>query len=58
MKTVRRLSFKSLACLLAVTVTLAARHFHVWPAVISRLERGLRRDDDLAQQYRTWLAAA
>ena len=41
-----------------ITVTLAARHFDVWPAVISRLERGLRRDDDLARQYRTWLAAA
>jgi transposase len=41
-----------------ITVTLAAQHFDVWPAVISRLERGLRRDDDLAQQYRTWLAAA
>jgi transposase len=41
-----------------ITVTIATRHFDVWPAVISRLERGLRRDDDLAQQYRTWLAAA
>jgi transposase len=41
-----------------ITVTVAARHFDVWPAVISRLERGLCRDDDLARQYRTWLAAA
>jgi len=41
-----------------IPVTLAARHFDVWPGVISRLEPGLRRDDDLARQYRTWLAAA
>ena len=41
-----------------ITVTVAARHLDVWPAVISRLERGLRRDDDLARQYRSWLAAA
>jgi len=30
----------------------------VWPAHISTIERGLRRDDDLAQHYRTWLATA
>jgi transposase len=41
-----------------ITVTVAALHFDFWPAVISRLECGLRRDDNLAQQYRTWLAAA
>ena len=35
----------------------AAQHFNVWPTAISRLERGERRDDDLAEQYRTWLAA-
>jgi len=28
------------------------------PATISRLERGLLRDDTLADQYRAWLAAA
>ncbi|MFB6990966.1 hypothetical protein [Streptomyces sp. NPDC056304] len=30
----------------------------VWPAVISCVERGTRRDDDLASAYRDWLTAA
>ncbi|MFH8475997.1 transposase [Streptomyces sp. NPDC018000] len=29
-----------------------------WPAVISCIERGTRRDDDLAGAYRDWLTAA
>lgn len=41
-----------------ITVTAAANHFGVWPTVISRIERGLQRHDTLADQYRTWLAAA
>ena len=41
-----------------ITVTAAANHFGVWPTVISRIERGLQRDDTLANQYRTWLNAA
>jgi hypothetical protein len=41
-----------------ITLTAVANHFGVWPAAISTLERGLRRDDNLAQRYRTWLAAA
>lgn len=41
-----------------ITVTAAANHFGVWPTVISRIERGLQRDDTLADQYRTWLKAA
>ena len=41
-----------------LTLTAAAHHFGVWPTVISRLERGLHRNDQLAQHYRTWLAAA
>ncbi len=41
-----------------ITVTAAANHFGVWPTVISRLERGLKRDDQLAATYRDWLAAA
>ena len=41
-----------------ITLTTVADHFGVWPAVISCLERGQRRDDQLAQHYRTWLAAA
>ena len=33
----------------------AATHLGVWPNDISRLERGLKRDDTLATNYRTWL---
>ena len=32
-----------------------ATHFGVWPNDISRLERGLKRDDTLATNYRQWL---
>ena len=38
-----------------VTLTAAAEHFGIWPNDISRLERGLKRDDTLAANYRTWL---
>ncbi|MER0443934.1 hypothetical protein ABR738_05025 [Streptomyces sp. Edi4] len=41
-----------------ITLTTVAEHFGVWPAVISRIERGTRRDDDLASAYRDWLTAA
>ncbi len=41
-----------------ITLTTAAAHSRVWPTVISRLERGLRRDDTLATNYRQWLNAA
>jgi transposase len=41
-----------------LTLTAVADHFGVWPAHISTIERGLRRDDDLAQHYRAWLATA
>ncbi|KUN90247.1 IS110 family transposase [Streptomyces caeruleatus] len=41
-----------------ITLTAAAGHFGVWPATISTLERGLRRDDALAHAYRDWLKAA
>lgn len=41
-----------------ITVTAAAGAFSVWPTVISRIERGLQRDDALADRYRTWLNAA
>ncbi len=40
-----------------ITLTAAARHFALWPATISTLERGTRRDDDLAHAYRNWLQA-
>ena len=38
-----------------ITLTAAAAHFGVWPNTISRLERGLKRDDALATNYRQWL---
>ena len=41
-----------------ITVTAAANHFGLWPTVISRIERGLQRDDEFAETYRNWLKAA
>ncbi|WP_235624393.1 transposase [Mycolicibacterium senegalense] len=41
-----------------ITVTAAANHFGVWPTVISRIERGLQRDDTFAETYRQWLQVA
>ncbi|MFD4393364.1 hypothetical protein, partial [Kitasatospora sp. NPDC058478] len=41
-----------------ITLTAVANHFGVWPATISTLERGTRRDDDLANAYREWLTTA
>lgn len=41
-----------------ITLTAAAQHFGLWPTAISRIERGLQRDDDLANRYRNWLTAA
>jgi transposase len=41
-----------------ITLTAVANHFGIWPNDISRLERGLKRDDALATNYRTWLSAA
>lgn len=41
-----------------ITLTAVADHFGVWPAVISCIERGTRRDDALATAYRDWLTAA
>ena len=38
-----------------ITLTAVAQHFDVWPIEISRLERGLKRDDTLAANYRQWL---
>jgi hypothetical protein len=40
---------------LGCTITTAARELGRWPSVISRLERGLIRNDDLASTYRQWL---
>ena len=41
-----------------LTLTHAAQHFNLWPAHISEIELGKRRDDTLAQNYREWLQAA
>ncbi|MET9528708.1 helix-turn-helix domain-containing protein [Streptomyces coeruleorubidus] len=41
-----------------ITLTAAAGHLGVWPATISTLERGIRRDDTLTHAYREWLRAA
>ena len=41
-----------------ITLTAAANHLGVWPTAISELERGIRRNDDLANSYRIWLNAA
>ncbi|MFD5231415.1 IS110 family transposase [Streptomyces qaidamensis] len=41
-----------------ITLTAVADHFGVWPALISTLERGIRRDDALTHAYRDWLQAA
>ena len=41
-----------------ITLTAAANHLGVWPTTISELERGIRRNDDLAQTYREWLNVA
>lgn len=41
-----------------IRITAAARHFGLWPGTISTLERGIRRDEDLARTYRDWLRAA
>lgn len=40
-----------------ITLTAAAHHFGVWPGVISRIDRGLQRHDQLADHYRNWLTA-
>jgi len=37
-----------------ITLTATATHLGVWPNDISRLERGLKRDDTLATNYRQW----
>lgn len=41
-----------------ITLTAAAQHFGIWPTAISRIERGLSRNDDLTHAYRDWLHAA
>ena len=40
---------------LGITLQTAARHFATWSGTLSRIERGLSRDDALAHEYRSWL---
>ncbi|GAB2721028.1 hypothetical protein GCM10027038_19420 [Arthrobacter bambusae] len=40
---------------LGFTINAAASQLSQWPSVISRLERGLIRNDSLAATYRQWL---
>jgi transposase len=40
---------------IGLTLASAAGHLGQWPSAISRLERGLIRNDDLANTYRQWL---
>lgn len=41
-----------------ISLEAAARHFGVWPMMISTIERGKRRDDTFAITYRAWLLTA
>lgn len=41
-----------------ISLTTVAKHFGVWPARISNIERGTRRDDEFVTTYREWLTAA
>ena len=41
-----------------ITLTTAANQLGVWPATISEIELGVRRDDTLTETYRNWLTAA
>jgi len=38
-----------------LTLQQAADALHAWPTTLSRLERGLSRDNDLYKRYETWL---
>ncbi|MGB2948855.1 MAG: IS110 family transposase [Rhodococcus sp. (in: high G+C Gram-positive bacteria)] len=38
-----------------ITLERVAQHFEVWPATISQIELGARRNDELAANYRKWL---
>ncbi|RZT26173.1 transposase [Mycobacterium sp. BK558] len=41
-----------------ITLTTVAKHFDIWPNDISRLERGIKRDDTLASHHRQYRTAA
>ena len=41
-----------------LTLKNASEHVHVRPTKLARIERGLTRDDDIANAYRQWLNAA
>lgn len=41
-----------------ITITRAAAAFGIWPATISKIELGTRRNDEFANRYREWLLIA
>lgn len=41
-----------------ISLQTVANHFDVWPITISRIERGLARNDTLSHAYRQWLLTA
>ncbi|PNH82993.1 hypothetical protein CXZ05_13270 [Arthrobacter sp. AFG20] len=38
-----------------ITLQAASDSLHVWPTALSRLERGITRDDDFYQRYEDWV---
>lgn len=40
---------------LGLSLQTVARHFGIWPAHVSTIERGKRRDDEFTAKYRRWL---
>lgn len=40
---------------LGITLAIAATHLELWTGALSRIERGLTRDDTIATNYRVWL---
>ena len=48
-------ALRTLRLELHITLRDAAGHFNTWPATLSRIERGLSRDANLASHVRDWL---
>ena len=42
---------------LGITLKIATGQLSLWPSALSRIERGLSGNDDLAEEYRAWLSA-
>lgn len=41
-----------------LTLKIVAKHFGTWPITVSRIERGVSRNDELANEYRKYLIEA